>query len=320
MISEPSPQQQKAIEAPLGPLLVVAGPGAGKTFCLISRIQHLIARHGLAPPRICAVTFTNKAAQEVAARLHRTLALDGQEIVCGTLHSLCLSILRAHPLAAGLREGFGMADEDYQRRLLRRLRVRPERHTQLLNLFGRHRLEGRPLQQGDAELFEQYRAVLRAKNLLDFDDLIDLTAVLLRHHDAIATALSSRWDALLVDEFQDLNLAQYGIVKRLAAGHQNLFAVGDDEQSIFSWTGADPRILRRFQDDFEIQSPVVLDHNRRCSVRIFEAARRLISRNPSIFNKQIQADRESEFEVAAFGFPDEAAEAAWIVEDLLRDR
>jgi DNA helicase-2/ATP-dependent DNA helicase PcrA len=320
MIPDPSPQQRKAIEAPPGPLLVVAGPGAGKTFCLIARIQHLIAHYGLAPPRICAVTFTNKAAQEVAGRLHRALAIDGQDILCGTLHSLCLSILRAHPVDAGLREGFGMADEDYQRRLLRRLRVRSERHTQLLNLFGRFRLEGRPLQQGDAALFEEYRAALRSKNLLDFDDLIDLTAGLLRKHDAVASGLSQRWDAVLVDEFQDLNLAQYEILKRLAAGHRNLFAVGDDEQSIFSWTGADPDILRRFRDDFGLDAPVVLAHNHRCSVRIFETARRLISRNPSIFDKQIEADRVSEFEVAAWAFPDEAAEAAWIVEDLLRDR
>jgi superfamily I DNA/RNA helicase/DNA polymerase III epsilon subunit-like protein len=320
MIPDPSAQQRKAIESPLGPLLVVAGPGAGKTFCLIARIQHLIAHFGLAPPRICAVTFTNKAAQEVAARLHRTLAIDGQDIVCGTLHSLCLSILRAHPLAAGLREGFGMADEDYQCRLLRRLRVRSERHQQTLNLFGRFRLEGRPLHPRDAALFEEYRAALRSRNLLDFDDLIALTAELLRRNPRVADELSGRWDAVLVDEFQDLNLAQYEILQRLAAQHRNLFVVGDDEQSIFSWTGADPRILQRFRDDFGIVEPVVLDRNRRCSVRIFEVARRLISRNPVLFHKQIDADRESEFEVAAFGFADEGAEAAWIVEDLLRDR
>src|SRR5439155_740298 len=146
---DPLPQQRLAIEAPLGPVLVVAGPGAGKTFCLIARINHLINTRGLAPERICAVTFTNRAAEEIAVWLtHR--------------------------------------------------------------------------------------------NMLDFDDLVVKAEELVRTHGDIADAIAARWDYLLVDEFQDVNAVQYDLLKRLAAPHGNFFAVGDDEQSIFTWTGADP--------------------------------------------------------------------------------
>src|SRR6266496_2634504 len=172
MAFDPLPQQRAAIEAPLGPVLVVAGPGAGKTFCLIGRVSHLIEVLGFPPARICAVTFTNKAAEEIAVRLRRTLGDRAEEVTRGTLHALCLGILREHAEAAGLRQGFGVADEQYQRTVLRRLRVREERQGQLLVLFGRHRLEQRTLTAGDRELFEVYQATLRARNLVDFDDLI----------------------------------------------------------------------------------------------------------------------------------------------------
>jgi superfamily I DNA/RNA helicase len=123
---EPFPKQREAIESPLGPALVLAGPGAGKTFCLIQRVAYLIEAKELAPERICAVTFTNKAAEEVTARLHRLLGAGADRITRGTLHALCLGILRDHPQEAGLRRGFGVADEEYQQLLLRRLRVFPQ--------------------------------------------------------------------------------------------------------------------------------------------------------------------------------------------------
>ncbi|MGH7509520.1 MAG: UvrD-helicase domain-containing protein [Gemmatimonadales bacterium] len=319
MKDQPTDQQRRAIEAPLGPVLVVAGPGAGKTHCLICRIQHLIQRFGIAPRRICAVTFTNKAAEEIATRLQAELGPQGEEVTRGTLHSLCRGILREYPELAGLRPGFGLADEDYQRRVLRRMRLPKIRHGQLLDLFARHRLGGYLLTPQDTALVQAYVAALRARNLVDFDDLLTLTETMLRTEVTVAAEVCSRWDYVLVDEFQDLNLAQYGIVTRLA-GHRNLFAVGDDEQSIFAWTGADPVIFDRFRDDFDIREPVILDYNRRCSVQIFDTARRLIARNPVRFQKRIEAQRQSEFDVTALSFEDESAEAAWLIRDLLEDR
>ncbi|MGH7672197.1 MAG: UvrD-helicase domain-containing protein [Gemmatimonadales bacterium] len=317
---QPFPEQRLAIEAGLGPVLVVAGPGAGKTFCLISRVRYLIEDKGLAPGRICAVTFTNKAAEEITARLHRALGHKAEEITRGTLHALCLAILREHVDEAGLRRGFGVADEDYQRIVLRRLGVPPKERSALLTLFSRRRLQHYPLTPRHERLHRDYTAHLVRRNLVDFDDLIARTADLFERRPEIADAVAGRWDYLLVDEFQDLNPVQYEILKRLAGGHRNFFAVGDDEQSIFSWTGADPRVLVRFREDFGVAEPIVLDKNCRCSRQIFETARRLLAENPQLFDKQLSADRESAHDVRAFGFPDEDAEAAWLLADLQRDQ
>ncbi|MGD2217732.1 MAG: ATP-dependent helicase, partial [Gemmatimonadales bacterium] len=310
---QPFPKQRDAIEAPLGPTLVLAGPGAGKTFCLIHRIEHLIEEQGFDPARICAVTFTNKAAEEVTARLHQTLGARTDAIARGTLHALCLGIIREQAKEIGLRRGFGVADEHYQQLMLRRLGVYPEgRRASLLTLFGRHRLQGYQLTEGDDALFDSYISLLREKNLVDFDDIIALTDELFRNEPAIADDVASRWDYILVDEFQDLDATQYSILKRLAAGHRNIFAVGDDEQSIFSWRGSDPRILWRFKNDFGIEREILLDRNWRCSRQIFEAARRLLRENPELFRKQIEADRDSRFAVEAYAFQDEESETAWL--------
>jgi superfamily I DNA/RNA helicase/DNA polymerase III epsilon subunit-like protein len=320
MSDEPSPQQRKAVEAPLGPLLVIAGPGAGKTFCLIYRIQHLIQRLGIPPRRILAVTFTNKAAEEIATRLHKTRGLLAEDITRGTLHATCLSILRDFAERCGLRSGFGVADCEYQERVLRRLRIPAKHCSRAIRLFGLFRSQGRPLGERGLALFGRYQEALRSRNLVDFDDLISLTEQLLRTDERAAAELRGRWDYVLVDEFQDLNHAQYGILRRLAATHRNLFGVGDDEQSIFSWTGADPRIIDRFREDFGLGEPIVLDVNRRCSVRIFDVARRLIENNPPLFTKQIDAIRESSFDVTARVFEDDEREADWLVSDIVADR
>src|SRR6184192_1954153 len=319
---DPLPQQRLAIEAPLGPVLVVAGPGAGKTFCLIARINHLINTRGLAPERICAVTFTNRAAEEIAVRLKHTLGDRAEGVTRGTIHALCLALLREHAEAAGLRKGFGVADEQYQKVVLGRLHVPLEQRGSLLNRFSRHRVQKQDfeLTHDDARLYREYAAWLAHRNMLDFDDLVTQAEELLRTRGDIADTIAARWDHLLVDEFQDVNAVQYDLLKRLAAPHDNLFAVGDDEQSIFTWTGADPYVLVRFARDYGIERPIVLDKNCRCSRQIFETARRVLAHNPQLFEKQLSADRESPYEVGAFAFRDEAEEAAWLLDDLRSDR
>src|SRR2546428_6768606 len=317
---DPLPQQSLAIEAPLGPVLVVAGPGAGKTFCLIARINHLITTVGIAPERICAVTFTNRAAEEIAVRLKHTLRDRAAAVTRGTIHALCLALLREHAEAAGLRKGFGVADEQYQKIILGRLHVPLEQRGPLLNRFGRHRVQNYELTVDDARLYREYTSWLAHRDMLDFDDLVTQAERLLRTRGDIADAIAARWDYLLVHEFQDLNPGQYDLLKRLAAPHGNFFAVGDDEQSIFTWTGADPYVLVRFSHDYEIDRPVVLDKNCRCSRQIFETARRVLAQNPQLFEKQLSAEQESPHEVGAFAFGDEAEEASWLLEDILADR
>jgi DNA polymerase III epsilon subunit family exonuclease len=319
---DPLPQQRLAIEAPLGPVLVVAGPGAGKTFCLIARINHLINNLAIAPERVCAVTFTNRAAEEIAGRLTHTLGDRAEAITRGTIHALCLALLREHAEAAGLRKGFGVADEQYQKVILGRLHVPQEQRGSLLNRFSRHRVQKQDyeLTTDDARLYREYATWLVHRNMLDFDDLVAKAEELLRTHGDIADAIAARWDYLLVDEFQDVNAVQYDLLKRLAAPHGNFFAVGDDEQSIFTWTGADPYVLVRFGRDYGIDRPIVLDKNCRCSRQIFETARRVLAQNPQLFEKQLSAEQESPYEVGAFAFRDEAEEASWLLEDILADR
>ena len=309
----PLPQQRLAIEAPLGPVLVVAGPGAGKTFCLTRRVDYLVTKLGIDPTRICAVTFTNKAAEEIVARLKH-------EITRGTIHALCLSFLREFPEAAGLAKGFGVADEPYQNAVLARLKVHKDWRGGMLVRFGLHRLVDYRLAADEASLYREYASYLARRHMVDFDDLIAKTAALFRNRSDIADTLAARWDYLLVDEFQDVNAPQYETLKRLAAPHGNFFAVGDDEQSIFSWTGADPAVLERFRRDYGIDQPIVLDKNCRSSHQIFEVARRVLAQNPRLFVKELSADRQSEHEVRAVGFRDEDEEAAWLIEDMLADR
>jgi len=317
---EPTQQQLRAIEAPLGPVLVLAGPGAGKTFCLIQRVQHLISQLGIPPRRILAVTFTNKAAEEIAVRLSYARGYAAEDVTRGTLHALCFKVLRDYPECCGLRPGFGVADQEYQLAVLRRLRVPEKMRVKVLALFGLHRLQGRPLGERGSALLARYQERLRSRNLADFDDLVVLAERLLRTDPNAAAQLRARWDYVLVDEFQDLSPVQYGVVRQLAQAHRNLFGVGDDEQAIFSWAGSDPHIIHRFRDDFGLTHPIVLDRNCRCSAQIFEAAKRLIACNPRLFEKRIDATRDSPFDVTVEQFDSEEDEANWLIDDLRKDR
>jgi len=302
-------------------MLVLAGPGAGKTFCLIARIQYLIETLGIAPERICAFTFTNKAAGEIASRLERQLGERAEQIKRGTIHSFCAELLRELGSVIQLESGFGIVDEEYQRSVLRRLEGHRPWHRSVLTRFSAHRFRGDELRRNDQELYDRYRRFLEQRNLLDFDMLVLKTAELLRN-DAAARQIRSRWDCVLVDEFQDLNRIQYGIIRELAREHRNVFAVGDDEQSIYSWAGADPEVFVLFQQDFGAARAELVE-NRRCPREVVTLARRLVTINTPIFRDRVHAEgseRDSAFPVAAWSFPDEESEIAWLLDDLRRDR
>ncbi|MEO8451404.1 MAG: UvrD-helicase domain-containing protein [Gemmatimonadota bacterium] len=322
MTFTPSPRQLEAIEAKLGPVVVLAGPGAGKTFCLIQRIHRLIAHHDIPPERICVFTFTNKAADEIANRLESDLGERAEKITRGTIHAFCAALLREFGAEVGLARGFGIADDDYQRAVLRRLHVPSKWHGNMLTRFGLHRFTGAALQHKDQVLFERYCRFLEKRQLADFDTLVLKTAELLETRPQIADEIAGRWQCVLVDEFQDLNPVQYGIIKRLARSHGNIFAVGDDEQSIYSWTGATPELFQNLLNDFSMTDWVLLDENRRCPREVFRLARKLVTINPTLFEQkgEVRADRESPFAVVARGFPDDKTEAEWLIADLARDR
>lgn len=317
----PSQSQLDAIRSADGPVLVLAGPGAGKTFCLIERIRFLITERGVDPARICAVTFTNKAAEELAGRLGRDLGDRSEPVTRSTIHSLCVKILRAHGSRLGLERGFGIADDEYQREILGKWRYPAKWRGKLLGRFSLHRLGIKPLNPDELKHFDRYRAYLAKRRMVDFDDLTHLTAELFDAHPDVAATVASQWDHLLVDEFQDLNAVQYRIVRTLAGPHRNLFVVGDDEQSIFSWTGADPMLLAQFANDFSMTRRLLLKENRRTAKQIFALARRLVGSNTPLFEtKDVIAVRETDHAVEARTFETELEELGWLLEDLARDR
>jgi len=317
----PSPSQREAIEAPSQPVLVLAGPGAGKTFCLIERIRFLVEQRGLDPERICVFTFTNKAAGEIASRLESQLGPRVERVKRGTIHSFCAELLREFGSNIGVEPGFGIADDDYQLSVLRRVEGYRRWHGSVLSRFSAHRFRGDSLKPDDAALYQRYQEFLAKRNLLDFDMLVLKTAELLRN-DSVATIVRQRWDGVLVDEFQDLNPVQYQIIRALAREHRNVFAVGDDEQSIYSWTGADPEVFREFEDDFGVTTRAQLGENRRCPRQVVDLARRLVAINPPLFpdRRHAEASRESAFEVRSLTFPTEDSEIRWIIDDIRRDR
>ena len=313
------PRQWEAVNAPIESILVVAGPGSGKTRCLTGRIASLIQRHRADPNRICAITFTNKAAQEIAKRVRHGLGIVAENLTLGTIHSLCLRILRPYAKQTGLPPGFGIADEIHQRIILRGLRVYKWRQKGLLLRFGRRRLDIGTLTPDEEELFHQYRARLIASRLIDYDDILFFTRQLLQQDESVLRDTQNRWDHVLVDEFQDLDLTQYEIIKMIAARHRSIFGVGDDEQSVFSWRGADPRVMDYFMRDFGINGAITLNINCRSSKAIFETARRILRQDGLFPQKDIRAQRESVFSVESSAHATDNDEARWLVEHLKTD-
>ncbi|HJR64977.1 MAG TPA: UvrD-helicase domain-containing protein [Gemmatimonadaceae bacterium] len=318
----PSPSQCEAIEAAPGPLLVLAGPGAGKTYCLIERIRFLIEQCDVPPSRICAFTFTNKAADEITHRLERTLGDGGGAVKSGTIHAFCAELLREHATRVGLPPGFGIADEDYQLHVLRRLEGPKPWHRGLLTQFSANRFRSTPFARHESyELFDRYERFLAQRKMVDFDMLV-LKAAELLQHTAEAKSIRAQWDVVLVDEFQDLNPVQYRVIRELARDHEHLFAVGDHEQSIYSFAGADPGVFQRMLNDFGLARKIRLEENRRCPRDVFTLARRLVSLNTPMFDDlpAPQANRPSRFHPAALSFPTDEAERDWIVADIRRDQ
>ena len=321
----PSESQRRAIEAEIGPVLVLAGPGAGKTYCLAQRIRYLIEVRSADPSRICAFTFTNKAAGEIATRLATHIGERASHVKGGTIHAFCAELLRAHGDKVAVKAGFGIADEDYQRAALRRLGVPTRWQGGVLNRFAAARFRGEVLTDKDEEWFARYERFLAKRNMVDYDTLVVKAAELMSDFPEIADGVRAKWDHVLVDEFQDLNRKQYQVIRSLAWGHKSLFGVGDDEQSIYSWTGADPKVFRDFANDFEIMGDdrqVSLRENRRCPREYFALARRLVDYNPTLFTSRLHAtpEKSTSFPVTVYAFDTEKEELSWIVDDIRRDR
>lgn len=322
-----SSNQKKAIEHGAGPLMVLAGPGSGKTFVITHRIKYLIKGSGINPAHILVVTFSRAAAKEMKDRFEK---LHGKSLVTfGTFHSVFFSILKtAYGFSAEQ-----IASDELRYTLIKELIKKNEIVNEDINTLSGNLLNEIALIKQDniniknyysnsiasdtfKKLYRDYEAELESRNKLDFEDMLLLTYELLSERKDILKAVQERYQYILVDEFQDINFLQYNIIKLMAGKKQNITVVGDDDQSIYRFRGARPEIMLGFERDFRNVSKVFLDINFRSTTQIVDASTKLISFNSKRFPKTFKANNGSGAPVSVIEFKNPFAEVNTIVKDV----
>lgn len=330
-------QQRKAVEASDGPVLILAGPGSGKTRVLTYRVAHLVETRKINPHNVLAVTFTNKAAREMRARLENLLGLNrARELTVGTFHAICARFLRRDAPHLGLSRDFVIYDTDDQRSLIKRalkdLNIDPKRYkpNAVLNAISMAKNELIPPEsyiapsywhEAIGRVYTHYQEQLRANNALDFDDLLGEIVRLFDTNKEVLGFYHNRYQYILVDEFQDTNTAQYTMLQQMAAQSRNLFAVGDEDQSVYRFRGADFRNVQRFQKDYPDALVLALEQNYRSTQHILDAAHGVIRRNVNRTDKKLFTERGSGEPLSVYEAYNEDDEALYVVnsiEDLIR--
>jgi len=325
-------QQRTAVTAGNGPVLVVAGPGSGKTRVLTQRIAYLIAEEGVRPWQILAVTFTNKAAKEMQARVKALLPDQATEgIMLGTFHSICARILRREAEHLPIESNFVIFDSDDQERIVKSVIKEFNLNDKLYRASSVHAAISRakneligaddyPTQTYRDEVVKRvyvdYQKRLIASNAVDFDDILVYTARLLEDNPSVRDKYAQRFRHVLVDEFQDTNIAQYTLLKYLASHHKNLFCVGDPDQSIYKFRGADYRNVLRFDSDFPDAHTILLEQNYRSRQTILDAAMGVINRASNRKRKQLFTERGAGEKIFFYEAPDDYAEASFVVDGI----
>jgi len=336
-LSNLNPEQRAAVEATEGPLLILAGAGSGKTRVITSRIAWLIREKGIAPDSILAVTFTNKAAKEMGERVDRLLdhSTLAKPLLC-TFHSFCVRILRRDIEALrvngeGLTRSFAIYDENDQQAIVKQIMRRMGLDTKQLTprtVLGRiswaksHMVDPQeyylaskdPNSERIAHIYQSYKAELRKCNALDFDDLLLEAVRLLKVSAEVRERYQRKYRYLLIDEYQDTNRPQYELMKLLAGEHQNVCAVGDEDQSIYSWRGADIRNILEFEKDFPHARIVRLEQNYRSTQVILEAAGAVVANNLKRKGKKLWTDRQGGSLIGFYEAPDGENEALFIAD------
>ncbi len=323
VLSSLTSSQQAAVQHVDGPLLILAGPGSGKTRVVTHRVAYM-REQGIADGRIVALTFTNKAADEMRMRLERLA--PGSRVWMGTFHRFCSRLLRQYASLVGLRENFSIYDTDDALKLLREaiddeqielVHATPARVAAAISwakndLIGPDQYRpslGSPLGYVVSQVYPRYQQRLLDANAVDFDDLLMHVALLLRNHDELRQTLDARFQYILVDEYQDTNLAQYAIVRALSVDHPNLAVTGDPDQSIYGWRGATIRNILEFEHDFPGVKVVRLEQNWRSTKRIVRAADHLIAHNAHRKEKTLFTDNPEGRPVRIVIYPSGQTEA-----------
>jgi len=329
--------QREAVLHVDGPLLVLAGAGSGKTRVLTTRIARLIDQHGVDPSRILAVTFTNKAAGEMKDRIARLLGRAPAGMWVGTFHAIGARMLRAAPHLVGRTAAFTIYDQDDTQTVVKRVMERNNLNVKQFTPRGVHaaisdaknalvtpdeyaNLAMDPFSRAVGVVYRELGEALRVANAVDFDDLLVLPVRLLAENPGELEKYRRKFRYLLVDEYQDTNRAQYQFVKLLAGGHGNLCVVGDDDQSIYGWRGADIRNILDFNKDFPDAHVVRLEENYRSTPEVLDLANVVISANKGRMGKTLRATHRSGERVTAARCLDERDEAEFIVEELVTRR
>lgn len=322
--------QREAVLHERGPLVVFAGAGSGKTRVIVHRVAHLVEACGVPPWRICAVTFTNKAAQEMRERLEHIVPGAGRELVVGTFHATCARWLRRYAKRIGLSPDFTIYDDSDQKAMIQRVlkalsiddkKIAPRTISSHLDRAKNELVdyETMDLPPSPEEPFIraamiEYQKRMDAASALDFGDLISRMVRALESDDSLRTELAGRYVHLLVDEFQDTNHAQLRLVKALASVHRNVCVVGDDDQSIYRWRGADRRNILDFRNHFPETQVVKLEQNYRSTKRILRVSHAVISRNRDREPKELWTDNDAGAPIHAVQVEDERSEAQLVVE------
>ena len=322
-MTEFSAAQQEAINHKDGPMLVIAGPGSGKTTVLTHRISHLTSEHGIEPGKILVITFTKAAAKEMEQR-YRKLCRDDRRpgsITFGTFHSVFYRILLEY---GGKKDGFRLANEreslgilrDSGRKLQPGINYSVDYLSHVLHEIGRIKNGLPPEDPAIAGLLRLYDAEMRRRGLIDFDDMLVRCRELIQKDPRILTALRQRFSYIMVDEFQDINTVQFDIIRQIAAPLNNLFIVGDDDQSIYAFRGSDPSIMLSFREFYPETAVVRLTENYRSSANIVRASAKLIRHNRMRYKKRLRTGNSSGIRPKFRSWPDAWEEAAYVLAEI----
>ena len=327
--------QREAVETIDGPLLIVAGPGSGKTRVITHRIAYLVRVVGISPYRILAVTFTNKAAREMKDRLQHLVGKRADQLSVGTFHSFCAGVLRKDGKHIGLESSFSIYDDEDQMNLVKQAmeqadldprRYPPRAVHGVISRAKSLLMDSHALGQNHQSFFEEraasvyqrYEELLTRNNGVDFDDLLLKAVQLLRSHDDVLARYHRRFIHVMIDEFQDTNVAQYALAKLLAGGHRNICVVGDADQSIYSWRHADIRNILSFQKDYPEARTVTLAQNYRSTAPILNAAKQLISANRMRLDKDLWTSESEGHPVVVHELYNEEEEAQFVLGEVDR--
>lgn len=325
--------QLAAVKAPMGPVLILAGAGSGKTKALTMRIVYLIKKLKISPENILAVTFTNKAAGEMKERVLHLLGKKAAAPTMGTFHSLGVRILRADGKVLGYDNDFLIYDDNDQETLLKdillKMRIDPTKYKPSLfahiidraknNLEGPDDIEegDKPFAQMARNVYREYQEQLKENNAVDFGDLIMLPVVLFQEHPEILKKYQKKWRYLLVDEYQDTNYTQYFFTKLIAEGHRNIFVVGDDAQAIYGFRGANLQNILDFEKDYPEAAIIRLEQNYRSTSQILSIAEKIIALNPNQHRKRLWTENNKGELPMLYRAVDESAEAWFVIKKII---